>query len=170
VVTSDSARLGQEKRGFDVWTVNKSDLRGNAPVISVTSAATDGREAAVPACAIEITKLQGDASDGNDWRIGFSVPDVGPLADKTIRVSMPLKAADDVVFDSGEVYVYDGVRVGSVALGRLTPEWRTISLAYRPAPGATRIEVWLRLILKGTISRRTTVYLGETRLDLETTP
>ncbi|HEY9079479.1 hypothetical protein [Magnetovibrio sp.] len=149
------------------WSTNISDPNGNAPKIEAR--AQDGTPLGHPGalCVFKIVQLQGHNPTGTDWRVGVNIPKAALSDKEAAKIAMMLRADDDITFDTGSVYVYDGTTVVATPMTHLGTEWKQFKVNHTFGADADRLEVWLRLTLHGHISRKTNIYLGETSVDLQ---
>jgi hypothetical protein len=87
-----------------------------------------------------------------DWRIGHPMGAPSALRGRIVRYTVRIRASAPTTLSTGEIYVYDGVRMSTAPARVLTPEWRTITVAHTVSPDASRLEVWFRIVLgHGTV-------------------
>ncbi len=132
------------------WQVYRFDGgKGTAEVkVSTSTTSIPSRS---QSCQLMIERAPETPGMASDWRIGHTVNPDG-LRGKTVRYRVAIKTDREMRLDTGQIYLYDGVKVLSTAIPHLTPEWQTFEATISIDPAATAFEVWLRLLLnKGTV-------------------
>jgi|GEM_PF-3156676 len=169
LVVKDNVVSPGEDNGLGKWNIFVSDFHNSGPRITVSNSdeITFQGSAAQP-CAMEVLKLQSGVLEGTDWRIGHTL-DVSEFRGGRVRAVMTLSAKDEVNFDTAQVYMYDGRQVRGVSLTKLDNQWRQFVIEAPISKDAVSLELWLRLAIHGTISRKTTVYLGGASVELHST-
>jgi len=132
------------------WKIYSYDgEKGTAKVtVSASPLSTPARPSS---CRLDIERAPETPGKASDWRVGHVIkPD--SFRGKTVRYRVAIKSEQDILLDSGQIYVYDGVNAIAAPTPRLTQEWRTYEVTFKVDPAATTFELWFRLLLdKGTV-------------------
>jgi hypothetical protein len=145
------SRLNRPPPG-PVWIPMSSRTSLDPPIV-IRVRASRSRGHGAEGCELTIDAAPATPSVGPvDWRIGHPIGSPMGSTSGTVRYTVRARATAPMTLSTGSVYVYDGIRMSEVPVTGLTRDWRLFTVDHTLSPGASRLEVWFRLVVgHGTV-------------------
>jgi len=152
----------------DGYYIVSADGDGTLPSINVKKNTSNMEVGFKQCCELEITNV-GVSGAGRVWDARQTVEDYENYRNKSITLSVRIKASVAMTLSDGLLQLNDGITTGSIAMTSITTSWVTYSCTIADVSDASnRLTTRLQLIPfgTGTISTTGSIYIQWMKLEI----